>query len=189
MLAPHQNQAFVVLGMAAPHHLIGAVVNLLQAQIPPTTRNRGLTDFPASGSSAVRLISKPIGCCKIELLKRPLANIRSFSRYFTELPNRRAPLRPQIRSTQLRHAAAGSTTTRCSARCCLTVMPQKLELFSASYRAVKGSLNHAVALLGVMEGGGWATARWRDSSERAPMALRLCLSLLHAFSIGLRSGE
>ncbi len=33
-----------------------------------------------------------------------------------------------------------------------------LELFSISYRAAKGSLNHAVASLGVMDGSIWATA-------------------------------
>ena len=37
-------------------------------------------------------------------------------------------------------------------------VPIALERFSASYRAVKGSLNHAVASLGVLDGSSWATA-------------------------------
>src|SRR6185312_6519727 len=53
----------------------------------------------------------------------------------------------------------------------------------------KGSLNQAFASLAVMVGSSWAIALWRACSERAPMVLRPCLSLDHAFSIGLRSGE
>ncbi len=38
------------------------------------------------------------------------------------------------------------------------IVAADLELFSISYRAAKGSLNHAVASLGVMDGSIWATA-------------------------------
>ncbi len=64
-----------------------------------------------------------------------------------------------------------------------------LERFSYRCAYLSGSLNHAVASFAVMEGSRSAIARSSASTVLAAAVRSPCLSLAHAFSIGLRSGE